>query len=263
MSTPHSPPNLAEEYAAALDWWRLAGVDHDFADDATDWMAQAQTSEPPKSPDSQQPAPRIPAATEQAKKIEPVAAILPKDSAPRDLSAFHQWWMEDPALDAQGPRGRIAPRGQGAAKLMVLVVDPEAQDSDHLLSGPQGQLLEGILKASGLDASELYFASILPRHTPMANGHDLVTKGLAEVLHLHIQLAAPRNILGFGSNTLPLLAHGMPEELVNETGSLHEINHDNRTTPLFVAESLEGLMGSPSLKARFWRRWVKWTERLD
>ena len=145
---------------------------------------------------------------------------------------------------------------------MVLVLDPEPEDQTELLSGPRGQLLQKILAATGIPDDAVYVASVLPRHTPMADSSDLLAKGYAEVLNLHIKLAAPEHLCVFGTHIPPLLAHGTTGETMQTASSLQEINHDGRTTPLFVAESLEGLMGSPPLKARFWRRWVNWTERL-
>lgn len=249
----NQPPSLADQFGAAIAWWHSAGVGFDFADDATDWLAEAQAAKPVKAA----PAKRAPRPEAEPEKKPEIVQILPDGAAPSDLDAFHAWWMEDPALDTIGPRGRIAPRGKHGAELMVLVLDPAADDGTQLLSGSQGQLLEKILKASAIDASDVYFASALPRHTPMADGANLTAKGYAEVLHLHIALAQPKRVLAFGSHILPLLQHGAAEELQKEASSLQQINHDNRTTPLFVAESLGGLMGSPSLKARFWRRWVK------
>jgi len=37
------------DFAAATDWWRDAGVDLAFADDATDWLAQPAIADNPKS----------------------------------------------------------------------------------------------------------------------------------------------------------------------------------------------------------------------
>ena len=263
MSMPVQTAPLEEDFAAANQWWAEAGVDADFSDDATDWLAKEvadQTSSQELSPASKG-ANDKPAA-EPEKKPE-ILSILPEANAPANLAAFHKWWLEDPAVDAMGPKGRVEPRGETGAKLMVLVLDPEASDGDTLLGGPRGALLDKILKASAIEPKQVYFASALPRHTPMADGMDQAAKGYAEVLRLHIKLAQPQHILAMGSHILPLLQHGMAVEMQKEASSLHEINHEGRTTPVFVAESLEGLMGSPSLKARFWRRWIKYTERFN
>lgn len=263
MSIATEKPPMADDLAAAMDWWRDAGVDCDFADDATDWLAKEVEAEPVQQAQSQAtPAAMRDAVEAEGKKAE-IQRILPQDDELTNLAAFREWWLSHPAVDGAGLKGRIAPRGPQGAKLMVLVLDPEAQDDDALLSGPSGKLLGKILSASEIDPEHVYFASALPRHTPMADGGDWAAKGYGEALLLHIKLAGPAHILALGSHILPLLQHGMTSETQKEASSLHEINHDNRRTPLFVAESLEGLMGSPQLKARFWRRWIKYTERLN
>lgn len=260
-------PSITQSLDAAINWWRDAGVDVDFAEDATNWLAQPAPDKGNKAT-SNEPKTKTKTRTPMVEELEkkPVQQrILSDDAIPGNLDAFHKWWLEDPGLDSMGPRGRVAPRGPATgqgAKLMVLVLDPEPDDTATLLSGARGRLLSKILAASGVDESEVYFASVLPRHMPVADGADLANKGYAEILHLHIALAKPEYICALGSHILPLLAHGAADTATKEAGSLQEINHDNRTTPLFVAESLEGMMGSPSLKARFWRRWVQWTERL-
>ena len=258
MNAPGSP--LARDLAATLDWWRDAGVDLDFVDDATAWLrddALAQAAE-----DEEQPPQRTHRDLAKAPQEEP-AFSAPKvdrinllgDSPPASLDAFHQFWLEAPGLDGIGPRGRIAPRGVERADLMVLVVDPEERDRDTLLSGPQGELLANILRAMGLTGDHSYIASALPRHTPMADTEAIAHSGMDAVLALHIKLAKPKRIVAFGANILPLLGHDRAQDII----SLREINHDGATTPLLVSEGLDSLMSMPRLKARFWRRCMEWS----
>ncbi|MEL7447390.1 MAG: hypothetical protein AAGK02_16565, partial [Pseudomonadota bacterium] len=148
------------------------------------------------------------------------------------------------------------PRGSKNAKLMIVVVDPEQQDRDQLLSGPRGRLLEKIRVAMQLGENDLYLASALPRHTPMADTVNLANAGMHKVLLHHIALAQPENVLAFGHGILPLLGHALTQDPV----SLREINQNNAITPLLVSEGLDDMMNSPRLKARFWRRWTKWSE---
>lgn len=252
-------PN-ARDLAAAMDWWRDAGVDMDFTDDATVWLHDTDGDEEPVR------AEKKPRATDQnvsdqAQEKEPapapavVRANLLGDSPPADLDAFRTFWMEAPGLDAIGPRGRIAPHGPAGADLMVLVCDPEETDRDTLLSGPQGKLLGKMLAAMGVDKDAVYFASALPRHTPMADTASIAQSGMDEVLALHIRLAAPKRVIALGPSILPLLGHDRSQEFT----SLREINHSPVKTPLLMSEGLDALMSMPRLKARFWRRWIEWS----
>ena len=39
--------HLAEDYAAALDWWREAGVDCEFTDEPTVWLREPEAEAAP------------------------------------------------------------------------------------------------------------------------------------------------------------------------------------------------------------------------
>lgn len=260
-------PTFADEIAAAFAWWKDAGVDLDYVDDATDWLAkpESKTSEPAGADQengagSSAAASKTPQSDVQ-KTVEPAVDLF-AEGRPDSLEAFHQFWLNAPGLDGIGPRGRIAPRGSANAKLMVLVVVPEDQDRERLLSGPQGRLLDNMLAAMGIAEGETYIASALTRPTPMADTNALAQAGMAEVLTEHIKHAAPQAVLALGANLLPLLGNETAQGTTNSQFINHkpssENNHNERTTPLLVSESLESLMASPRLKARFWRRWIEW-----
>jgi len=264
MTVQTSPQSaeLAAEYTAALEWWRDAGVDLDFADDATDWLnpvtdgaaspakgAPAADSDPSQTGD--------PAAADTAQKNSVVRNDFFAGAPPQDLTTFRQWWLEAPGLDAIGPRGRIAPKGPKDAKLMILIADPEERDRDHLLSGPQGRLLSSLIAATGIAEEDVYFASALPRHTPMADIAALASEGMDTVTLHHIGLVSPQRLMVLGTGILPLIEHDVSDP---ET-YLREINQNGRKLPILVNEGLESLMAMPRLKARFWRRWIEWTAR--
>ncbi|MEO1222140.1 MAG: hypothetical protein AAFY42_12440, partial [Pseudomonadota bacterium] len=176
---------------------------------------------------------------------------------PQTLSDFHDWWLSAPGLDAIGPRGRVAPHGPQNAELMVLVIDPEQGDRDALLSGPQGRLLTRIIAAMGLSQESVYFASALPRHTPMADTGAIAASGMDAVTQFHVNLVSPQKLLAFGASIPPLLGHG----LTNDLSLLREINQTTPPIPLFVTEGLDAMMAMPRLKARFWRRWIEWSAK--
>ena len=248
----HTSP-LALEMEAALQWWQLAGVDCDFAEDATDWLAdvaeQAAAEAPPQQVERKaQPAP-------EPVQEKPQRTDLLGPTPPTDLETFRQFWLETPGLDAIGPRGRVAPRGPKGAELMVMVIDPEQGDGERLLDGPQGRLVTRMLAAMGLKEEETYIASALPRHTPMADTVALAAGGLDSVVLHHIKLAAPKRVIAFGANIPPLLGIGLTKDIL----SLREINQNSPSTPLLVSEGLDSLMSMPRLKARFWRRWMEWS----
>ena len=261
-------PSLAHEFEAALAWWHMAGVDCDFSDDATAWLADrpaaAAQGDAAKAgmPSARKAQAAGPAGAPPAGRIAPVPAestltATPRrdwlgDSPPADLAAFHSWWMETPDLAPSLSFARIPPRGSRGAALMVLVPQPEAADTDRLLSGPQGRLLAAILAAMGLDDSAVYIAAALPSHTPMADLPALAAGGMDAVTLHHIGLVAPARVLAFGTGLAPMLG------AVGDH-PLREINHAGRKIPATLSETLDALMEMPRLKARFWRRWMEWS----
>ncbi len=255
MTTPQNPPSgatLAEEFEAALDWWKAAGVDHDFSDDATDWLAPIADStggleaapQPVKAKKASPPPP-------PPKKIGGA-----RENWPNALEAFHDWWLSSPDIDDGGSFPPVKPRGAANAPLMIIVAEPEEQDTDMLLSGPQGRLLANMLRAMGVEPDKAYTASVLRRHTPMPDWAALRDVGLGDLVMHHIQIAAPQRILTFGRNIPPLLGN----DTAQGAAFLHNFNHDGRNIPVMGAGSLPELLRSPPRRQRFWRNWLEWTD---
>ena len=262
-------PSLARECEAALAWWHMAGVDHDFADDATAWLGEAAAPAPGQAPGAGQAAMARTAtgdhralADKPGRHPAPAPETLPAPAAPRrnplgdsppsDLAAFRQWWMEAPEAGLAPGAPRVPPRGNAGAALMVLVPQPEQGDSEMLLAGPQGRLLANILAAMGLEESAVYIAAALPSVMPMADLAGLAAGGMDMVTAHHVGLVAPARVLAFGTGLAPLLG------FVNRDDSSRN-NHGNVNCPVIMSETLEALMESPRLKARFWRRWIEWS----
>lgn len=245
LMAPLSP--FAGEIAAALQWWRDAGLEHDFSDDPADWLARSE-----------------PAVTEAApppppKAIERPVAPLPKlggDSAgwPQDLAAFTQWWLAEPSLDNGHVEGRIAPRGPASAALMVMVDHPESQDDDRLLSGPQGRLLDAILAALGIAPDQVYVASLLPRYMPLPDWTTLHAAGLGDLARHHVALAAPKRLISFGQHVSSLLGHDPAKSAEN----LPQNYQVGAQVPALAAPGLETLMARPRGKARLWQALLDW-----
>ena len=66
--------------------------------------------------------------------------------------------MAEPALDGGQIAGRVPPRGEQGAALMILVDHPEAGDTHTLLAGPQGKLIAALLSALGIAPAAAYAA---------------------------------------------------------------------------------------------------------
>lgn len=249
-----SPAALAADYAAALDWWREAGVDLDFADEPQGWLraseAEAEVEAEPGQPErAEGPPPRtVPrglAGPGAAPALERALASAPRPAIggdpahwPRDLAAFRAFWLTEPSLDPS-LADRVAPVGEAGAELLLLVGQPEEGDREALLSGELGTLVERMLRAMGIAQDRAYLASALPRCTPVPEWEDLAARGLAALTCHHLSLAAPRRVLVFGKG---------PAMLARDCG-----------LPMLAAPQLETLARSPAHKRKFWTRWLEWS----
>ncbi|MEO1968055.1 MAG: hypothetical protein ABGW87_05000 [Sphingomonadaceae bacterium] len=244
---------LAAEYAAALAWWREAGVDHDFSDDPQGWLSE----EEPQTPEAPPPrtVPRHPEtdALERALTPAPPPSIGPtREAWPDTLEAFAQFWLHEPSIEPGALTERVAPRGNAGASVMVIVGQPEEGDREVLLAGAQGKMLSAILRAIGEDDSQTYIASALPRVTPLPDWSVLAQAGLGELTRHHIGLVAPKRVLVFGRSMAPLFG--------GEAGPQLLAVKDN-AIPLLIAPALETLARSPGQRQRFWTHWLNWTRR--
>lgn len=233
------------DIVGAFDWWREAGVDLDLADEPRSWISAPEAVEVEPSP--------LPAPQARPKPIERIGGD--PAALPQSLDNFRAWWMAEPSLDGGMVHARVPPRGTGNAEVMALVPFPETEDSDRLLSGPHGKLLDAMLAAMGIAPDQAYRASVLTRHSPHPDWAALHAAGLGEVLARHIALAAPRRLIVFDGNILPLLGH----DPANSAQTLREFNHEGRTIPLLPAMDLGVMIDNPRRKASFWQRWLDWT----
>lgn len=251
--TPDRPaiPDWNAQLAAATAWWREAGVDCGFADEPRDWL------EPTKAP-ADEVFPDAPVRRATPATPPPAPRIGGERRRwPETLAEFPAWWLTEPSLDLASGAQRVLPSGPEKAALMVLVGQPEADDRETLLAGPQGRLLDAMLAAFGLGRADTYVASILPRHTPAADWKGLAEAGMGALVAHHIALAAPRRLLVFGRGGVSALVGHDPAQGAPPSP---EFNHEGGSVPLTIAPALETLLDRPALKAGLWTRWLEWTD---
>lgn len=239
---------FTEQIAAAQAWWREAGVDFAFADEPQAWLAEPEDEEPLR---------RAPQAAARPAEAERQRIGGDASGWPKDLAAFHRWWLEEPTLDRSGPHPRIAPRGPQGAPLAILVPMPEAEDADTLLSGPHGRLIASMLQAMGFDPQAAYLAAALPRHEAVPDWAALARDGLCEVLRHHLALAAPERLVVLGRDVSPLLRH----DWTQPAPAVDEMTIQGRKLPVMTSFSPARLLEQPRLRKQLWQQWLEWSER--
>lgn len=253
-------PKLAAQFTAAMAWWRDAGVDLDFADAPTHWLAPEEEAPAADLAGGLAAAGLVPARPAVPAPEPRVPIGGPRETWPQDLAGFTAWWLAEPALDDGMVKDRVPPRGPAGADLMVVIAHPERDDADApdgpaLLSGPEGRLLDAMLGAMGIAPDRVYRAAVLPRHTPLADWPALAADGIGAVLTHHIALVAPKRLIVFGNSVLPLVTH----DSAQSAKVLQSFNHEGHTIPLLGAYELGAMLGRPKSKAAFWQRWLDWT----
>ena len=242
---------ILDDITGALNWWREAGVDFDFLDAPRQWIVPAdeQDENGERLPPRRRPPVEVEASPPMPTRIDP--ALLPAD-----LPAFRDWWLRESLLDDSGPAGRIAPRGEAGAALMIVVETPEPQDRDDLLTGPQGKLLDAMLGAFGTRREDVYLASALPRHDPLPDWRGAESRGLGDALARHVNLVSPERLVVLGGNVLSLIGHELPQR----AAVLRQFQHEGHVIPLLAGWGLAALMQQPRAKASFWNAWLEWTK---
>lgn len=247
----------ADALEAALDWWREAGVEDDYRDETTSWLAEPEEKQAVASPKPKKP-PEEPKQTPLQRAFEGTAAGErmggAAESYPESLEKFREWWMCEKTLSHVGPDRRLPPRGVEGSKVMVILPHPMESDTDSLLSGAPGRFAEAILKAMQIEPHEAYLASALPAPLSLPDWPELASRGLGEITRRHISLAKPHRVIAFDRSLAPIF--GVKPEMAREPAV---IEAGGNTLPLLLAPTLAELARSAQRRRNFWDRWLEWT----
>lgn len=224
-----------QSLASALEWWRDAGVETLAEDEPRDWLAR--------------PAPAAEFAANGA--AGPAAATAaPEVPLPDTLDAFIAWRMSEDAPEADWLTPRIAPSGPADADLMILTDIPEADDTDSLMSGAAGRLLDRMLAAIGKRRDSAHVAS-LAWARPLTG--QLPAEAEAKLIELalhHIALVAPTRLLILGQTANRVLGTTSGSAPGN---GIHDINLSGGNTVVVATYHPRFLMERTAAKADAWK----------
>ena len=239
-------PDAAEEIAALLGWWKLAGADTPVRDVPRPWLGA-------ETPVTRTPAPTTPTAIAAAPDV-PTERGDPAWASIETLAALRA------AVLDQRPGAPFAD-GDPQSGLMILGEAPSADDlvSGRPFSGPAGRFLDRMLASIGIDRSRCYIGLLCPRRQvagpppPEAIAADL------PLTLAHIRLVAPRLVVLLGAKPT--------QALTGETAPIGRIRGQWLTVgdgiPALATFNPAYLLRRPEEKARAWADLLTLRQRLD
>jgi DNA polymerase len=174
---------------------------------------------------------------------------------PTTLDAFRSWWLADATLPGP-PAQRVAPGGDAASGVMILIDMPDGGDAaaGRLLSGEASALFDRMLAAIGRARESVYLASIWPARPAGGIVDRQAGQALIATARHHIALAAPRRLLLVGRGPVEgLLGLDVPQA----RGRLHDVDG----VPTVVTHLPAPTWRAP-LKAAAWADLLLLTETL-
>ena len=223
-----------QSLASALDWWRDAGVDSLVDDDPRDWLAR-------------------PVAKAAPVTNAPAVASEPAEVLPDTIDSFVAWRMSDAAPEAGWLTPRVGPSGTPGADLMILTDMPEAEDTDTLMTGAPGRLLDRMLAAIGESRESVYLASLATARPLAERIPGDAEPRLIDLARHHIALVSPKRLLLLGQaasrvrSTTSGSAEGNPSPDINQlSGDMQVVASYH---PRFLLER-------PAAKAEAWKHLV-------
>lgn len=237
-----------------VDWWRLAGVEWDYAETPNDWLADDPVTAPRSSVAALGKDPSVRASSAPSPvAAKPVAPSTAELALPVDLAAFQQAWQQGALGPDGGDGGYLAPLGTAQPKVMIVTGAPDPDDQATVLSGRAGTLIDNITRAAGFASDAVYRASFFPRVVLDARAAaDHVDHWRRVTLH-HIALVSPEMLVIAGGETARALLGHDPSQ---KPPVLHFFNHGDRTIKTVVMRK-PGLMlhRIAQEKAMAWQSW--------
>ena len=237
-----------------LSWWQLAGLDNLVEEAPQNWLA-------PKAEISAETPRAEAAAPPPARRAEPALVPLAPTGAPPalaplampdDWTEFQAWLAADPAVPGTrwSPQ-RILPAGTPGAKLMVLALSPEMADHDagQLFAGDCGRLLDAMLRAVGLGRGDCYLASLALTRPPGGRIDTGEMAALTPLLWHHLRLAAPQQLLLFGTDLAQAVVNS---DLAALRGHLRDVNQADVKVAATAVQHPLLLLDRPARKAAAW-----------
>lgn len=259
MNASETPDEEARALEGLLRWYVAMGADAVLDDVPHNRFAQPETrsaaGRPAPQPASIPPAPLGTGETPPASADAFVRQAEELAAGAQSLDELRARWERLPGCGLSATASQmIFAGGQPGAPLMLIGGAPESDDERQgaIFSGPRGLLLDGMLRAIGLDRTGVYLANVLPWRPPGNRPPSRLELALClPFTRRHIALATPRIILCLGERAAqPLL--GTTDPISRLRGRWMTYEGETATVKLLATFPLAYLMSQPLQKRRAW-----------
>ncbi|MEZ0241985.1 MAG: uracil-DNA glycosylase family protein [Sphingomonas sp.] len=224
-----------QSLASALEWWRDAGVETIAGDEPRDWLAL-----PVVAPEA--------VAGPAGEAVAATAA--PEVPLPDTLDGFIALRMGESAPEADWLTPRVGPSGPADADLMILTDMPEADDTESLMGGATGRLLDRMLAAIGQKRDSVHLASLAWARPMTGQVPADAEASLVALARHHVELVGPKKLLLLGQTANRVLGTTNGSGLAN---GIHDFNHSRGNTVSVATYHPRFLMERPAAKAEAWK----------
>ncbi|MBO9711786.1 uracil-DNA glycosylase family protein [Sphingomonas sp.] len=231
----------SQELAAALEWWRDAGVDSFVEEAPRDWLAA--------------PAPRV----EPAPEAPPAVTEAP---LPDTIEGFVAWRLSDAAPEADWHSAILGPTGPASAATMVLTDMPEPDDSNAgtLLGGAAGRLFDRILAAIGETRDSVHLVPLAYARPITGRLPPEQAEQLARLARHHAGLAKPKRLLLLGEAAKRVWPAASGSAPGNRSSDINLPAAEELTdTNVAAIRHPRFLLEHPAAKAEAWKQLIEWS----
>jgi uracil-DNA glycosylase family 4 len=249
------------EALAVLDWYRSAGVDVAVGEEPVDRFAASVVKPRPK-----------PAATAAAPVVLPEAVLKSDPAETRALAASAQTLDELKAVmaayDGCGLKLRATQLcfadGNPEAEIMLVGEAPGSEEDlqGKPFVGRAGQLLDRMLKAIGLDRTQVFIVNTVPWRPPGNREPSPEEMALCQpFLHRQIELVAPKVMVTLGNVPTKAL-FGTTTGILRMRGQWKDLTVGSHAVPTLAMLHPAYLLRQPGSKALAWRDMLSLKQRI-
>lgn len=231
-----------------LEWYVLAGVDEAFGN-----IPFGLEEKEPKN--SRIATTNIAAASVDAKALSQKLCLQAQTLAElnQHIQDFEGCSLKFTATNT------VLGAGNESAKTMVVIDAPSADDdrTGKILMTKSGELINAILKAMQIDASDCYFTTLLPWRPP---GNRIPTPAEIAIclpfLKKQIELINPDKIMIFGIDVIQALLNTNDSITKLREQKLQYTNYNANKIELIPSFSINYLLMNPIQKAKIWENTI-------